>query len=107
MQNFFFQKNTCLSTKINLRLKQNQKKTFKGNLEITLKIFCRRHQKNASYAFFIYGNCMISIFFDKKFFFFVLYDTPNFMPKQEKSFSKIRRHHFSKMYEICMTSIFS
>ena len=28
------------------------------------------------------------------------------MPKQEKSCSKIQLHHFSKMYEICMISIF-
>ena len=32
-----------------------------------------------------YGNCMISIFSDKKFFFFIFIDTPKIMPKQEKS----------------------
>ena len=34
---------------------------------------------------------MSSIFFDN-FFFFIYYDAPNFMPKQEKTFSKIRWH---------------
>ena len=68
----FFLKSVCLSTKINLRLKKkNTKKIFVGNFKNILKNFCRRHQKNASHSFSIYGNCMISIFFEKKFFFFI------------------------------------
>ena len=66
----FFSKNVCLSTKIILRLKKTQK-NFGGNFKNTLKIFCCRHQKNASHTISIYGNCMISIFFVKKFFFFI------------------------------------
>ena len=52
----------CLNTKINLRLKKH-KKNFGGNFKNTLKIFCRRHQKNASRTITIYGNCMTSVFF--------------------------------------------
>ena len=52
---FFFSKNVCLNTKINLRLKKH-KKIFGGNCKITFKNFCRRHQ---------YGNCMTSVFFSE------------------------------------------
>ena len=62
---FFFSKNVCLNTKINLRLKKNNKKIFGGNFKNTLKNFCRRHQKNASHTISIYGNCMTSVFFSE------------------------------------------
>ena len=90
MQNFFSKKN-CLSTKINLRLKKIQNS------------FCCRYQKNAIHSFSIYGNCMI-FFFDKNFSYVVGYT--EFYAKTRKCFLKIRRHHFSKMHEICMTSKF-
>ena len=82
-------------------------KNLWGQFRKYFEKFCCRHQKNASKIISIYGNCKLSIFSDKKFFFFILYDTPKFMPKQEKISSKIRCHHLSKMYEICMISIFS
>ena len=88
--NKIFLKNVCLSTHFDLRLKRK----------------LGQFLKNISHTISIFGNCMISKFFDKKFFFFYFVQY-NFMPKQEKSSSKIRWHHFSKMYEIFMTSIFS
>ena len=41
--------------------KKNSKKVL-GNFKITWKNFYYRHQKNASHANSIYGNCMIRIF---------------------------------------------
>ena len=64
MQIFFFSKNVCLNTKINLRLKKKHNKF----LEAILKIFRKnasRHQKNASHTISIYGNFMTSVFFSE------------------------------------------
>ena len=58
---FFFSKNVCLNTKINLQLEKKHKK-FLGAIS---KILGRRHQKNASHTISIYGNCMTSVFFQK------------------------------------------
>ena len=69
MQNFFSKK-VCLSTKIILRLKRTQKK-FWDNFKNTLKKICCRHQKNARHTISIYGNCMISIFLTKNFYFLI------------------------------------
>ena len=54
-----FLENVCLSTKFNLRLKKN------GVNSILLQKNANRHQKNANHTFFIYGNCMITIFFSR------------------------------------------
>ena len=56
----FFLKNVCFSTHFDLRLKKI------GAISKLL-----RHQKNIGHTFSIFGNCMISKFFDKKFFFFI------------------------------------
>ena len=40
-------------------------------VEKTQISFWVNFKKNASHTFSIYGNCMISILFDKKFFFFI------------------------------------
>ena len=45
--------------------KKKHKKNFEGNFINTLKNFCRRHQKNASHTYSIYGNCMTSVFFSE------------------------------------------
>ena len=57
----FFSKNVCLRTKFDLRLKKKTKK-FLGQ---TFKITCVAIKKNTSHTISIYGNCMISIFFQK------------------------------------------
>ena len=112
----FFLKNVCLSTKFNLLSKKKLFGSFfrKKNVWVNFKIsfwvnfkFLGRHQKNASHTISLYENCMISTFLKKSFLFFIWYDTSNFMPKQEKISSEIRLHHFSKMYESCLISIFS
>ena len=48
--------------KIDLQLK----KKFSGQYHFYLEKFCCRHQKDAGITIFIYGNCMITIFFQKK-----------------------------------------
>ena len=55
-----------------------EKKNFGANLILLT------HQKNACHRIFINGNCMTSIFVDKKFIFFYD-DTSNFEQKQEKN----------------------
>ena len=40
-----------------------------------------KETKNISHTISIYRNCIISFFLIKKFFFFILYDTQNFMPQ--------------------------
>ena len=60
------------------------------NFKFSWKIFCCRHQKNASH----------------KISFFIWYDTPTFMSKHEKISLKLDGD-FSKVYEICKTSVFS
>ena len=46
---------------------EKTQKNFGGNFKNNLssKIFCRRHQKNASHTISIYGNCMTSVCFQK------------------------------------------
>ena len=74
-----------------------EKKNTKSFLRAISKI-----QKNASHTFSIYGNCMISIFLTKVFLFF---STIHRILCQNKR--KVRRHHISKRYEICMICVFS
>ena len=68
MQKFFFKK-SLFEYKNQFAIEKNTEKNFRGNFKNTFKHYCRRHQKNASHTFSIYGNCMISIFFFKLFFF--------------------------------------
>ena len=56
MQNFFFSKKVCLNTKINLQLEKKHKKFLGLISKILGKIFCRRHQKNASHTISIYSE---------------------------------------------------
>ena len=72
-----------MSTKFDSQVEKITKKNVWGNFKIKLKIFCCRHQKNASYTILIYEKYMISFFFDKKNSFFIWNDTPNFMSKQD------------------------
>ena len=46
-------------------IEKKTQKMFGGNFKNTLKIFFRRHQKNASHTISIYGNCMTSVFFSE------------------------------------------
>ena len=70
MQIFFFKK--CLFEHENqYAVEKTQKKIFGGNFKNTFKIFVVAIKKSASHSFSINGNCMISIFFDKKFYFFI------------------------------------
>ena len=48
----------------------------------------------------MYGNCKVSIFFDKKFLFFIKHDTPNFMPKQKKVLRKFDGTTFAKCMKL-------
>ena len=50
---------------------KNTKKNWGGGGGGAISKILRRYQKNASHTFSIYGNCMISIFFDKLFFSFL------------------------------------
>ena len=63
MQNFFFG-NCLIDYKIQFAVKKL--KHFWGNFKI---IFVVAIKKNASHTLFINGNCMISVFFDKKYSF--------------------------------------
>ena len=70
MQNFFFSKIVCLSTKINLRLKVT--KNIGGNFKNTLKnfeIFVAAIEKNASHTFSYMEIVRLAFFLTKSFSF--------------------------------------
>ena len=87
---FFFENKICLSIEFDLPLKKKtQNKTVKHTIatrtisKLLGKIFCCRRQKNASHALFIYGNCMISTFFDKYIYIYII--TPLFYKQPRRT----------------------
>ena len=82
----FFFKKCLLEYENQFAVKKITQKNFGRNFKNTLKNFCRRHQKNASHTFSIYGNCMISVFFDKKLFLFSLLQYTEFYAKTREKF---------------------
>ena len=61
--------------------------------------------EKASHKNGIYKNCILN-FLTEKCFFFLLVQSKFLFPKQEKRSERIRWHHFSKVSEMCMSSIF-
>ena len=72
----FFSKIVCLSTKINLRLKKTQK-VFGGSFKNVFKSFVFAIKKLLVIHFPYMEIVWLAFFFDKKFLFFIKYDTPN------------------------------
>ena len=119
MQIFFFSKNVCLNTKINLRLEKKTQKIFRDNFKNTSKIFVVAIKKKLVIKFPYMEIVWLVFFFQKtkikKKSNFSVVAAQNVLPAVElivqsfffhkKNFKKISNHTIS-IYGNCMVSTF-
>ena len=89
-------------------------KNATNSFEVSKNWFAKNFEKiipsgeNACHTIFIHGNCMASISFEKKFKSVCFrYQPVQLLSKSRRKCSIFIFYCFSKMYENCMTSIFS